>query len=156
MPRPLTILVVALLLAGCGGNGDDEAAPTQPGTTQEAAPTEAGATTTAAAGCEPASGDLTAPLAGSLDEGIRLTNAFLVQSTQHDGIFFVSGEIEGPGYEAAGDVATWASTSRFGGDLVYAVDDLANELSSLRDGREVAGLSMEDDGVAESRACAGE
>jgi len=39
----------------------------------------------------------------------------------------------GPGYEEAGDIATFASESRFGGGAIYAVDDLANELSTLRD-----------------------
>jgi ABC-type glycerol-3-phosphate transport system substrate-binding protein len=145
MTRTLAALLLALVLAGCGGDDEEGAAPTEP-TTTAAAPTR----------CEPATVDLTAPLANGLTvEGARLTKAFLVQSSQHDGIFFVSAEIDGPGYEDAGDVATWASTSRFGGDLLYAVDDLANELGSLRDGREVAGLAMDDDGVAESRSCAG-
>ena len=76
------------------------------------------------------------------------------KSGDHDSIYFVSAEIEGLGYENEGDIATWASTSRYGGELIYAVDELANKLSTLRDGKQVAGLSVNDDGVAVSRDCA--
>ena len=139
---------MALAVAGCGGDDDSDAAP--------ATTAAAGETTLASPRCEPAASDLTTPLGNGISaEGARLTNAYVVKSEDHDSIYFVSAEIDGTGYEDAGDIATWASTSRFGGDLVYAVDDLANELSTLRDGREVAGVSLDDDGVDESRACAG-
>lgn len=149
-------LFVAFALAGCGG-GDDETEPANTsGWTPYAPVTDGPASQRLSERCESAASDLTTPLTNGLEpEGLQLTSAFVVKSSDHDSVYFVSAEVEGPGYENSGDVATWASTSRYGGDLLYAVDELANELSTLRDGREVARLSTGDDGVQLSRDCVG-
>ena len=142
----LLLAVLAIGVVGCGGD-DEEAADT----TQAAATTQSSVDER----CESASSDVTTPLANGIEaEDARLTRVYMVKSADHDSVYFVSTEVDGPGYEEAGDVATFASESRFGGGAIYAVDDLANELSTLRDGRAVAGLSLDDDGVEVSRGCA--
>ena len=138
--------VLAVLAAGCGGDDDETAGGVTTQTATQATVSER---------CAAASTDLVTPLSNGIEtEGARLTRVYMVESEDHDDIYFVSAEVDGPGYEDSGDVATFASESQFGGGAIYAVDDLANELSTLRDGRSVAGLSLDDDGVEASRSCA--
>ena len=133
----LLLIVVVLGPIGCGGDDDEESAGSVD------------------ARCESAATDVVTPLSNGIEvEGVRLTRVYVVKSNDHESMYFVSTEVDGPGYEESGDIATFASESQFGGGAIYAVDDLANELSTLRDGREVAGLSLEDDGVESSRSCA--
>ena len=68
------------------------------------------------------------------------------------GIYFVSAQLDGKGLEGDGDIATWATESP-GAKAIYALDDLAREYSDT-DARNVANVSMDNDGVAESRDCA--
>ena len=153
-------LLIFLAVAGCGGDSDETAPETtQPLGTPVTGTLDGGfaetLTTEVSMRCESAGSELTTPLANGIEpEGLRLIDAYVVKSGDHDSIYFVSAEIDGLGYENEGDIATWASTSRYGGELIYAVDELANELSTLRDGKQVAGLSVNDDGVAVSRDCA--
>jgi hypothetical protein len=86
----------------------------------------------------------------------RFTNGWIVKSNDHPDIYFVSAELDGPGFEDPGDVGTWATTSPGGAEAIFSVDDLAKEHTNWRDGTAVAGLSLEDDGAEESRACASE
>ena len=48
-------------------------------------------------------------------EGGRVRSGQIVRSSDHETIYFVSAEIDGPGLEDTGDVGTWATENRFGG-----------------------------------------
>jgi hypothetical protein len=126
-------------LAGCGGD-DDEAAPE----------TSAAAAST----CVPAASDIMAPLGGrvTLAEG-RLRNGQMVQSEVEPDWWFVAVELDGPGYEDEGDVATFATTSQFGGEAIFAADTLAQQHTSLRDVAEGTGVEAADPAAAAARAC---
>jgi hypothetical protein len=128
--------LLVLALAGCGGDDDgdgDSAADSR---------------------CEPATSAVMTPLSNALNnERDELVNGQAVKSRDHEDIYFVSAELDGPGLADSGDVATWATTSLGGAEAIYSVDELAKEYTSWRDGTAIAGLSMDDDGAEESRAC---
>jgi hypothetical protein len=130
------LLLCAAALAGCGG--DDEASSTSP---------EGGR-------CQPAESGLMTPLDNALtNERDQLTDGYIVKSRDHEDIWFVSAELDGPGFEDPGHVATWATTSPGGAAAIYSVDQIARDNSSWGDGTAIAGLSLEDDGATESREC---
>jgi hypothetical protein len=134
------IALVVAALAGCGGDDDDSgssAAPTDPR-------------------CEEATSAIMTPLGNAVKNELdRFTNGWIVKSNDHPDIYFVSAELDGPGFEDPGDIGTWATTSPGGAEAIFSVDDLAKEHTTWRDGTAVAGLSLDDDGAQESRACAG-
>ena len=141
--RPAGLLLV-LVAVGCGGGDDEEATPATTATEPAAA---------APAGCVAADSSLMAPLGNATkDDAHRLKNGQAVESGDQDGIYFVSAEVYGAGVEE-GTIGTWATTSLGGAEAIWTVDDVAKEYSDLRDGTEVSGLSMEDDGAQESRDC---
>ena len=132
---------VVLALAGCGGDDDDA-------TTTPPAPTDPR--------CEQATSAIMTPLGNAVKNELdRFTNGWIVKSQDHPDIYFVSAELDGPGFEDPGDVGTWATTSPGGAEAIFSIDDLAKDHTSWRDGTAVAGLSLDDDGAEESRACAG-
>jgi hypothetical protein len=136
-------LLLLFAVAACGGD-DDEAAPATAAATTEAA----------SAHCIPVGSDFMTPLGNATrDDAHRLRNGQAVESEDHDDVHFVSAEVYGPGV-AAGTVGTWATTSLGGAEAIWTVDDVSREYSDLRDGTQVAGVSMEDDGAQESRDCA--
>jgi hypothetical protein len=131
----LGLLLVIGVLAGCGGDDDESSAP-------------------ANSRCEPATSALMTPLGNSLkSERDSLENGQVVKSRDHDDIYFVSAELEGPGLFDPGDVATWATTSPGGAEAIFSVDELARDYTNWRDGTAIAGLSLDDDGANESRDC---
>ena len=140
----LSLLLVVLALTGCGGDDDETASPA----------TTASTTTAAASSCVPATSDMMAPLGGrvTLEEG-RLGNGQMVQSEAAPDWWFVAVELDGPGYEDEGDVATFATTSQFGGEAIFAADALAKEHTSLRDVAEADGIDAADLAASEARAC---
>ena len=70
-----------------------------------------------------------------------------------DGAYFVSVEVDGPGYEDTGDLATWATESTGGGGgAISSADELARTISSWR-AAETAGIDVGDPAVGASRAC---
>jgi hypothetical protein len=143
------LLLTVLALAGCGGGDDasDEGAPSPAGTETTPADPAGGSR------CEAATTDIMTPLGNKLtSEGARVRSGQIVKSRDHEAIYFVSAEIDGPGLEDAGDVGTWATENRFGGGAVYAVDDLAKEHSDWSDASEVD-VTIDDDGAEESREC---
>ena len=89
---------------------------------------------------------------GMKDDRHRLTNGQTVRSDDHDAIYFVSAEVYGPGVPD-GTIGTWATKSLGGAEAIWTLDAVSKEYSELRDGMQVAGLSADDHGVAESRAC---
>jgi len=137
----LALVALVVLLAGCGGD-DDESTPA---TTQEAA---------ASTACVAATSDLMAPLGGRVTlEGGRLRNGQLVQSEAVPDYWFVAVELDGPGYEDEGDVATFATTSQFGGEAIYAVGELAEQHTTLRPIDEVEGVDADDPAADDAAAC---
>jgi hypothetical protein len=142
MTLRLALLLVVGALAGCGGDDDDEASSPPP---------------PADARCEPATSALMTPLGNALNNELdRLENGQMVKSRDHEDIYFISAELDGPGLHDPGHVATWATTSPGGGEAIYSVDQLAKDHTSWRDGTAIAGLSLDDDGAKESRECVSE
>ena len=138
------MVVTALLLAGCGGD-DEEAAPTGAGTTAESS------------SCVAATSDLMTPLGNqiTLADG-RVSNGQMVESEATPGIWFVAVELDGTEYEDEGDVAVFATPNRFGGDAIYAVDELAKQHSDWRDVEEAEGVDADDPAADEAAACVGD
>jgi hypothetical protein len=136
------LLVPVVLLAGACGGDDEEGA----GTTAEAA--------AEVATCEPATSDLMTPLGNkvTLDDG-RVGNGQMVQSEATPGIWFVAVELDGAGYEGTGDVATFATTNRFGGEAIYAVDELASEHTDWTDVADAEGVDAADPAGAAAARC---
>jgi hypothetical protein len=135
----LLLLASALTLGGfgCGSDDDDGAA----------APTSER--------CVAVSSDLMTPLGnGMKNMDVRVRNGQAVESEDHDDVYFVSAELFGGGVED-GTIGTWATTSLGGAEAIWTVDDVSKEHSGLRDGGEVAGVAMTDDGAQESRDCVG-
>ena len=137
----LAMALTLLLLAGCGGD-DEEAAPT------------AAATTAESSNCVAATSELMTPLGNqiTLADG-RVSNGQMVESEASPGIWFVAVELEGTEYEGEGDVAVFATANRFGGDAIYAVDELAKQHSDWRDVEEAEGIDAEDPAADEAAAC---
>ena len=138
----LLALLAVLVLAACGGD-DDESAP-------------ATVTTAETSSCAAAASDMMAPLGGrvTLEDG-RLRDGRMVQSTASPDWWFVAAELDGPGYEDEGDVVTFATTSQFGGEAIFAVDELARAQTSLRDGPRPKACRATTRPQAEARACLG-
>jgi hypothetical protein len=135
--RAGALALLVLALAGCGGD-DDESSSAAADDSR----------------CEPATSAIMTPLGNALtNERDRLENGQIVKSRDHDDIWFVSAELEGPGFQRPGDIGTWATTSPGGGEAIYSVDDIAKDNTSWRDGTAIAGLSLDDDGAEESREC---
>ena len=143
----LVVLLGSLLIGGCGG--DDEATSTLPPPPSIDAPT----ITTGPPPCLPTDSSLMTPLGnGMKDDQVRLKNGRAAKSNDHEEIYFVSAELYGPGVPD-GTIGTWATTSLGGAEAIWTVDDVSKKYSDLRDGTAVADLSMDDDGVDESRGC---
>ena len=137
MRRCAAVLLVGLAFAGCGGDDDDSTPASADGSR-----------------CEAATSAIMTPLGNGLtNERDRLENGQIVKSADHDDIWFVSAELEGPGFQRPGDIGTWATTSPGGSEAIYSVDDIAKDHTSWRDGTAIAGLSLDDDGAMESREC---
>jgi hypothetical protein len=138
----LALVALVVLLAGCGGD-DDESTPA---TTQEPA--------VASTDCVAVTSDLMAPLGGRVTlEGGRLRNGQMVQSEAVPDYWFVAAELDGPGYEDEGDVATFATTSQFGGEAIYAVGELAEQHTTLRPIDEIEGIDAGDPAADDAAAC---
>jgi hypothetical protein len=135
--RVVLFLCVAAV-AGCGGDDETTLPP----------PAESSSR------CQPADSALMTPLGNALEnERDRLTNGQFVKSRDHEDIYFISAELDGPGFAGAGDIGTWATTSPGGAAAIYSIDDFAKDHTSWRDGTAIAGLSMDDEGAKESREC---
>ena len=130
--------LAAVALAGCGGDDEPESAPT------------VGAEPQTRIACEAATSDLMTPLGNKMtEEGARLRNGQILESPTTPGLYFVSAEIYGDGIVSR--VGTWATENRFGGDAIYAVDDVARETTRWGDGA-AEGITL-DDAAEASRVC---
>jgi hypothetical protein len=135
-------VAMALLVAGCGGDDDGTSAST----TTVTAPLTL---------CKPATTDLMTPLANRLTlEGAGLSNGQIVESAEHENVYFVAAEIDSPQLPNSGDIAVWATTSRHGGEAIYSVNELAEHYSDWRlvDAGAIE-ASADDPAAREARAC---
>ncbi len=141
MSLRLALLLSVVLLAACGGEGDDETADTT-----EAAPE--------ASSCEPATSDVMTPLGNkvTLEQG-RVRNGQMVESAAVPGVWFIAVELDGTGYEDEGDVAIFATRNRFGGDAIYAVDELAKQHTDWSDVAEADGIEAADPAADDAGTC---
>lgn len=87
--------------------------------------------------------------------GGSLQHARAVRSGAHEHVYFVSADLEGPGLEGPGHLATWAVTRLDGsGGMVLAVSGQAKEFSDWPDGEKTdARTTMDDPGARESQDC---
>jgi hypothetical protein len=139
--RFVLVAAVVLVAAGCGDDDESAAPPTTATTVQSAT------------GCTPATTDLMTPLANKLTlADARLTNGQLVESSDHDGLYFVAAEIDSSELPNSGDVAVWATHSPHGAEGIYSVNDLAKQYSDWRDASAID-VSPDDPAAAEARAC---
>jgi len=139
------IATTALIATGCGGETDPQN------------PEAATSPDVGRARCATVPPQVVEAIGATLtvEGGGTLRNPWAVRSRDHDGVWFVSAEIDGPEREADGDIATWAflDPDLQDGDVV-PVDDLAQELSQPTEGAEQeVTFVMGDDGVVESRGC---
>jgi hypothetical protein len=114
---------------------------------------------------EPArtSGEETTPVEETTMEtvqgGGQLKGAKAVKSNDFESVYYVSAELQGPGLEGSGDIATWATNSLKAGEgLILAADAVAKEFSDwgadVGEGSAPAEtMSLDNDGAEESRAC---
>jgi hypothetical protein len=96
-----------------------------------------------------------------ISEGLTVTgggflrNGWAVRSDDFRRIYFVGGEIDGPGIEGDGNVGLWAVNSLDEPALVFSINSTAREFSDWGDGGATdAQFSDDDDGAAEALACA--
>ena len=119
------------------------------GSRQEAAPTPASA-------CVRVPPVVVSAIASGLNvDKATLNNAWAVRSTEFQRAFMVSAELDGPGLDGPGDIATWTANaldSTVG--MILAVDNVAHEFSVWPFARETrAEINMSTHGVSASRAC---
>lgn len=90
------------------------------------------------------------------------TGTELVDQNFAEGVYFIAGEIDGPGYEGKGDVVTWVSNQNFAerGDqadhqFVWSFNPLARQLWYAAQGASPNwGISPQYEGYQESLRCA--
>lgn len=87
--------------------------------------------------------------------GGSLRSAEAVRSEAHRSVYFVSADLEGPGLEGPGHLATWAVTELDDqGGFVLAVSGQSKEFSEWLDGDQTdARTTMSDPGARESQDC---
>lgn len=92
-----------------------------------------------------------AELKSFLTNGTGFEEIAAVKSDSHRNIYYVAVQLEVPG---ASGWALFASNTIEGFGQMYAVDDIANEFSSLLDGRQTRGdFSASDPAARRARAC---
>ena len=146
--RRLILLLAAVLLAGCGGDGSASQS------TAESATTEAQTTTAPKVG--PRCLEATTVITHAIDTGLKgkgrtLTDVYAVKTNAYGSVFFVTARIKGA---PATPIGTWATKNLNLGGLMFSVDPVAKKLSkwgnaALFDTK----LTMKADGARESRAC---
>ncbi len=141
LPSLAVAAIAAAALAGCvPGRGESPAdAPV--------APAESDAE--GVERCSPAVEALVGSIAGGLDSGVAISNAWTVRSREFDSVYFTSARVDREG--GAGETATWATLAPEGGQFLFAVTELARESGDFPADESFDGGS---DGVRESQRCA--
>jgi hypothetical protein len=148
-----TVIVAALLAAGCGGS--KQAAPAA--STQAPPPAKTPGTTTAATPsvlrCQSAPASLLRRIETHVVlAGSKLSNAEVVPARVVPGTYFVSARVDGGG--AKNMLVTWATEHLGTSGQVYAVDSGAALISSyVAAGQKNPDLSVSDPGAYKSRVC---
>lgn len=137
-----------LLVAGCGSNNDEEAAPPP-------------ATETQTRELDPRCVVVRPVILRAIEEGLTvsgggsLRNGRAVRSRDFERAYFVAAEIQGAGMEGRGDIGVWVTNRLNEARGFFSVNGSANEFSDWGDGgRTDAAFSMSDDGASEAEECA--
>lgn len=88
----------------------------------------------------------------SVSGGGSLRAAQAVRSGDHNRLWFIAADIQGPGMEGKGEIGVWATNDLNGPGLIFAVDGLAREFTTWGTAGDPL-FSLTDDGVRESEAC---
>jgi hypothetical protein len=151
---------VAVLVVGC--TGESTSAPQgEPARTSGEETTPVEETTMETSLCEKVPKSLVRAIESGLtvQGGGQLKGAKAVKSNDFESVYYVSAELQGPGLEGSGDIATWATNSLKAGEgLILAADAVAKEFSDwgadVGEGSAPAEtMSLDNDGAEESRAC---
>jgi hypothetical protein len=135
-------------------------APTEEPTaepTDEPEPTEQPTEEEAESRCEPVDDVVVDGISEGLtiEGGGSLRNAQAVKTDDHEDIWFVAADLQGPGLEGSGDIAIWAVNDLEAPSAVFAVDAVAKEFSDWGEGTRVNdAFGTSDDGAQEARGCA--
>ncbi|AEL26868.1 hypothetical protein [Cyclobacterium marinum] len=87
-------------------------------------------------------------------DGITLRNVKVVKSKDFESVYFISGDLQGPGLEGENDIATFATNRLDNSGLFFSVNYVAEEFSDWPLGSKTDfNLSMNDDGAQESKDC---
>jgi hypothetical protein len=149
---PLVLAVAICLLLDASAYGGREAASTTkpvtiPASMQRSRPSR----------CRHVPQALVTRIARRLTAQETLRNARAVKSGDLTGVWFISGEIDGPGLGKRGDIGTWAKVGPLAtsGGLILAVDTVfAQELSGWPGGDATyVDLTMDTDGAQKSHDC---
>lgn len=110
-----------------------------------------------AAACVSPSNSLIESLSGGLTQGATGRAWQAVRSDDFEVVYFISTELQGPGLEGTGDLATFAVSGGLDAStagLRFSVPDtLAPRYSDWGVAEGTAATSMSDDGARESQAC---
>jgi len=138
MKKFLASLAFTALLAGCAGSdeGNNVAEMNR---------------------CENVSENIVADIESGLEinGGGSLRRVKAVKSTDFSSLYFISADLEGAGLESTDDIATFATNKLDGTGMIFTVNHTAQTFSVWPFGPNTkAGMSMSDDGAAQSQACA--
>jgi hypothetical protein len=87
-------------------------------------------------------------------EGLSIQKAKAVKSKDFGSVYFISGDIQGPGLEGNDEIATFATNKLDSPGIYLSVDNIAKEFSVFPDASTTdAKATMKDDGALLSRDC---
>jgi hypothetical protein len=94
-------------------------------------------------------------LSNALSPGYSIRNVVYVRSNDFGHVIFMAGDLQGPDLPGDHDIATFATDLAAGSNTYYEIDDLATKYSGWIPGS-AAGYSMNNDGAALAKQCAGD
>jgi hypothetical protein len=164
-PIMAAVAIVALALIP---TSDDEpgVAQAQPDATEAASATAGPSETpkptatpapTVVSRCVEVPAALIEAIASGLETGgeASLRNVFAVRSNDYSEVYFVAGDIQGPGLDGDDEIGIWATNSLEGRGLILAADGFAQQFSVWPDADKTdAEISWTDDGGREAKDCA--
>ncbi len=105
--------------------------------------------------CENASEYIVKKIEGGLNtKGITLRDVKVVKSNDYESVYFISGDLEGPGLDGKNEIATFATNKLDATGLTFSVDAIADEFSDWPLGTNTDfNMTMNNDGAKESKDC---
>jgi hypothetical protein len=99
---------------------------------------------------------LLAAVSAGLSSGVTIRNAYVAQSTDSGGIYFLAGDLQGQtGLDQANDIAIFASSAADGTAKILAVGAVAKQYSTFDDGgKGTPKLTVSDPAATQARSCA--